>query len=149
VTYTSFIPELTSVLFYTQIKNHSLHVYFILNKNACILTFIVCTHHWSIAKSTFNQVLLWNQTGIIGFFEYVVWTWNMSVNWLGIIFWFVLMTEFDHWNIRMIYILFSFMKFWTGNVCQIWESTLCISLAHSLVNILNAQYQFPYWGAIC
>jgi len=72
----------------------------------------------------------------------------MSVNWLGITFTFVLMTEFDHSKKRMIYILFYLRKvlnWWY--ICR-YENVVLTVPTH-LSNITNAHYHFPYWHAIC
>ena len=111
MTYTSFVLELTNVLFYTQIKNQSWHVYCILNTE-CLYINIYCIHtSLEYCKIHFElNLTVEPDRGVIGSFEYVIWIWNMSVNGLGIIFMFVLMTEFDLWKKRMIYILFYLRK---------------------------------------
>jgi len=43
VTYTSFIPELTNVLFYTRMKNQSLHMFCIMNTE-CLYINVYCIH---------------------------------------------------------------------------------------------------------
>lgn len=91
--------------------NQSLHVYYILNTE-CLYINIYCIHtSLEYCKIHFESNLTVEpDRGVIGSFEYVIWIWNMSVNWLGIIFTFVLMTEFDHWKKIIIYILFYLRK---------------------------------------